>query len=126
MESEIIQPFKGRINTVIIDIEMVYWSTYYILDKIEEKFGEIYTNEFISELSYAIERVSIKSEDFARYEVENGWYSTSITTDYKGAPPLDEHIDYRGLGQALIESWDESINYHDELTGFILTTSYGW
>lgn len=65
-------------------------------------------------------------EDFARYEVEDGWYSTSITTDYKGAPPLDEHIDYRSLGQALIESWDESANYHDELTGFVLTTSYGW
>lgn len=70
MKSEILQPFKGRINTVIIDTEMVYWSTYYILDKIEEKFGEIYTDEFISELSYAIERVSIKSEDFTLSELE--------------------------------------------------------
>lgn len=65
-------------------------------------------------------------EDFARYEVEDGWYSTSVVTDYRGAPSLYDHIDYRSLGEALIGSWDESINYHDELTGFILTTSYGW
>lgn len=65
-------------------------------------------------------------ENFARYEVEDGWYSTSITPDYNGAPSLYDHIDYASLANALINSWDESINYHDELTGFILTTSYGW
>lgn len=65
-------------------------------------------------------------EDFAKYEVEDGWYSTSITPDYHGAPSLYDHIDYASLANALINSWDESINYHDELTGFILTTSYGW
>lgn len=70
MESKILQPFKGRINTVTIDTEIVYWSTCYILDNIEEKFGEIYTDEFISELSYAIERVSIKCEDFALSKLE--------------------------------------------------------
>lgn len=71
MESEILQPFKGRINTVIIDTDPVYWSTSYILDQIEEKFGEIYTDEFISALSWAIERVSIKCEDFAFSDLEN-------------------------------------------------------
>lgn len=70
MQSEILQPFKGRINTVIIDTEAVYCSTNYILNTIENKFGEIYTDEFISELSYAIERVSIKSEDFALSKLE--------------------------------------------------------
>ena len=65
-------------------------------------------------------------EDFARYEVEDGWYSTSVVTDYRGAPPLYNHIDYASLANALINSWDKSINYHDELTGFILTTSCGW
>ena len=70
MKSEILQNFKAVINTIIFTDEMNYTSTEYILDKIEEKFGEIYTDEFISELSYAIERVSIKSEDFALSELE--------------------------------------------------------
>lgn len=70
MKSEIIQYFKAKINTVEFDDEMNYNSTGYILSKIEEKFGEVYTDEFISELSYAIERVSIKSEDFAYSELE--------------------------------------------------------
>lgn len=71
MQSEILQPFKGKINTIIIDTEAVYCSTNYILHKIENKFGEIYTDKFISELSWAIERVSIKCEDFAFSDLEN-------------------------------------------------------
>lgn len=71
MKSEILQPFKGKINTVIINTEAVYCSTNYILNKIENKFGEIYTDKFISELSWAIERVSIKCEDFAFSDLEN-------------------------------------------------------
>ena len=71
MKSEILQRFQGRINTIMFDDEMNYNSTGYILDNIEEKFGEIYTDEFIAELSYAIERVSIKCDDFALSELEN-------------------------------------------------------
>lgn len=70
MKSEILQNFKGIINTVIFDDEMNYRSTEYILNKIEKNFGEIYTDEFISELSYAIERVSVKCDDFAYSELE--------------------------------------------------------
>ena len=65
-------------------------------------------------------------EDFARYEVEDGWYSTSITPDYNGAPSLYEHIDYESLASALINSWDKSVHYYDPLSGFVLTTSCGW
>lgn len=71
MKSEILQRFQGRINTIMFDDEMNYNSTGYILDNIEEKFGEIYTDEFIAELSYAIERVSIKCDDFALSDLEN-------------------------------------------------------
>lgn len=70
MKSEILQNFKAVINTIVFTDEMNYTSTEYILDKIEEKFGEIYTDEFIEELSYAIERVSVKCDDFAYSELE--------------------------------------------------------
>ena len=71
MKSEILQRFQGRINKIMFDNEMTYRTTGYILDNIEEKFGEIYTDEFISELSYVIERVSIKCEDFTLSDLEN-------------------------------------------------------
>lgn len=70
MKSEILQNFKAVINTIVFTDEMNYTSTEYILDKIEEKFGEIYTDKFIEELSYAIERVSVKCDDFAYSELE--------------------------------------------------------
>lgn len=85
MQSEILQPFKGRINTVIIDTEAVYCSTNHILNTIENKFGEIYTDKFISELSYAIERVSIKCEDFAFSNLEN-----SLTDNIETAEKFED------------------------------------
>ena len=71
MESEILQRFKGRINTIMFDDEMNYYTTGYTLNNIEEKFGEVYTDKFISELSWAIERVSIKCENFTLSDLEN-------------------------------------------------------
>lgn len=79
MKSEIIQYFKAKINTVEFDDEMNYHSTEYILGKIEEKFGEVYTDEFIAELSYAIERVSNKTDHFAYSELE--WDMTRAIDD---------------------------------------------
>ena len=71
MKSEILQKFIGKINTIVLNDEMVYCSTNHILSIIEEKFGEIYTDKFIAELSYAIERISIKCEDFTLSDLEN-------------------------------------------------------
>lgn len=85
MQSEILQPFKGRINTVIIDTEAVYCSVNYILNTIENKFGEIYTDGFISALSWAIERVSIKCEDFAFSDLEN-----SLTNNIETAEKFED------------------------------------
>ena len=64
---------------------MVYCSTNHILRVIEEKFGEIYTDAFISELSYAIERVSIKCEDFAFSNLEN-----SLTDNIETAEKFED------------------------------------
>ena len=48
-------------------------------------------------------------EDFAIYEIEDGWYSSfDLEHDWRGAPnPLD-YIDYQALGTALSLRWDES------------------
>lgn len=90
MQSEIIQRFQGRINTIMFDDEMNYYTTGYILNNIEEKFGEIYTDEFISELSRAIERVSIKCEDFTLSDLEN-----SLTNAIELADKFDDiYFDY--------------------------------
>lgn len=85
MKSEILQNFKAVINTIIFTDEMNYTSTEYVLNKIEEKFGEIYTDEFISELSYAIERISIKCENFAFSDLEN-----SLTNNIETAEKFED------------------------------------
>ena len=85
MKSYVLQKFIGTINTIVINDEMVYCSTNYVLNEIEKKFGEIYTDEFISELSYAIERISIKCENFAFSDLEN-----SLTNNIETAEKFED------------------------------------
>lgn len=52
-------------------------------------------------------------EDFAIYEVDDGWYSSCVdlNVDYHGAPNLSYYIDYQALGTALSQTWNDSYNY---------------
>ncbi|MDK1672876.1 hypothetical protein QOK74_08320 [Staphylococcus saprophyticus] len=64
--------------------------------------------------------------EFAKYEVFEGWYSLSNKlNDFNGAPNLFEFIDYSALSDELIRLWDESTNFISD-NGQVLTTSYGW
>lgn len=45
-------------------------STEYILQKIEEKFGEVYNAEFVKNLKQAIETYTVKQEDFCAAYME--------------------------------------------------------
>lgn len=65
-------------------------------------------------------------EDFAKYEVEEGWYSGAIKEDYNGAPDLFDYIDYESLGNALKDSWDDSCYYYDEESDCVVSTAYGF
>ncbi|CAM3126022.1 hypothetical protein STFE110948_03165 [Streptobacillus felis] len=51
MKYEIVSKFLGRINSVNIYHESVYYSVLDILFKIKSKYGEVYDDSFISSLS---------------------------------------------------------------------------
>ena len=82
MESKIIQNFECIINLVKntdkgayqylvrFDDKGVFYSTNYVLEKIEEKFGEIYNIEFVEDLKQAIETYTVKQEDFCAAYME--------------------------------------------------------
>ena len=50
METKIESKFKGYINTVEFDKQYTFEILLYILIKIENKFGEVYTDDFICDL----------------------------------------------------------------------------
>ena len=50
MQTNIESKFKGYINSIEFDKQKVFETLTYILIKIENKFGEIYTNKFIEAL----------------------------------------------------------------------------
>lgn len=66
-------------------------------------------------------------EDFAEYELTEGWYSGLGLEgfNFNGAPNIMAYIDLEALGAALVSSWDDSSNF-EASTGEIVTTSYGW
>lgn len=65
-------------------------------------------------------------EDFADYELTEGWYANSFSNqDYNGAPDPLDFIDLRALGAELVSTWDESCHYQAN-GGKIVTTDYDW
>ena len=65
--------------------------------------------------------------DFAKYEVNEGWYAAlSFPTDYNGAPDLLDYIDYEALASDLVCTWDDSVNWCDEELDIVVTTTVGW
>lgn len=61
-------------------------------------------------------------EDYAIYEVEYGWYSELCPnqSDFRGAPNIFYFIDYEELGNALKNTWDESIHWYDPVSKCVL------
>lgn len=50
MNGKVESEFKGYINTIKFDNQKVFSLIIFILIKIENKFGEVYTDEFIDDL----------------------------------------------------------------------------
>ena len=70
MESQVIQKFKARINSVEFNDYQLYMTTEYILENINEQFGEVYTYEFIKDLAFVIGRYFFKVDDLIVSELE--------------------------------------------------------
>ena len=66
-------------------------------------------------------------EDFAYYELTEGCYidNNLVDQDYNGAPNPIDYIDLEALGEALVESGDESCIYRTE-GDQVVTTDWGW
>lgn len=75
MEIKIIQNFKGIINGVEINNEKVFYTTEYILENINDKFGEVYNNKFIEDMSSSISEVYRKNETLLVSEIEREFIS---------------------------------------------------
>lgn len=82
MKTKVIQQFTAIIAlekkhdkgnsyyTVEFDDKGLFNSTLYILQTIEEKFGEVYNAEFVKDLKQAIETYTVKQEDFCAAYME--------------------------------------------------------
>lgn len=70
MKSEVLQSFKARINSVEFDDYQLYMTTDHILEEIDDKFGTIYTDEFIKDLADVIQLYFFKVDKLIISELE--------------------------------------------------------
>jgi hypothetical protein len=70
MESLVLQSFKARINSVEFDDYQLYMTTDRILEEIDDKFGTIYTDEFIKDLADVIQLYFFKVDKLIVSEIE--------------------------------------------------------
>ena len=63
MRAKIIQEFKGEINDVKFINEQVYRTSEYLIENIENKFGEVSKN-FVEDLKNTIEIAAYKYDTF--------------------------------------------------------------
>ncbi|WP_197416957.1 hypothetical protein [Streptobacillus felis] len=74
MERNIISKFEAEINGVKFNDEELYNSVEFILEQIEDKFGEVYNNDFVAALESTINNMYLKYENFSYGELENEFY----------------------------------------------------
>ena len=85
MESLVLQKFKARINFIEFDDRQLYMTTEYVLEEINDKFGEVYTDEFIRDLAAVIERYFFKVDNLIVSELE--W---NMSNDIENAETFKE------------------------------------
>lgn len=97
------------------------------LQKEESKIAIDLLDEFGSG-AWQDEEITVfyNQEEYAKYELEEGWYSeVYINRNYNGAPNLIDFIDLDSLGESLKEAWDDNM-YKELDNNRIVMTSYGW
>lgn len=78
---EIKQEFIGTINDVVFDDRYIYYTTGYILDLIEARFGEVYNNKFIKDLAETIRKIKDNTDNFSFDDLENDFYYVITNKD---------------------------------------------
>lgn len=63
MKAKVIQEFKGEINSVEFTNEQIYRTSQYLIENIENKFGET-SKDFVEDLKDSIERAAYKYDTF--------------------------------------------------------------
>lgn len=121
MECNIIQEFKGEIRGVEFDDKNIYYASQFILEKIEDKFGEVYNREFIKDLRDTIETMEYKYDEFSFAILEDDFYKAvkeakffnEIEFSYYGSDwkidSLNENIKNNKyeISNEKVNSWDK-------------------
>ena len=121
MECNIIQEFKGEIGGVEFDDKNIYYASQFILEKIEDKFGEVYNREFIKDLRDTIETMEYKYDEFSFAILEDDFYEAvkeaksfnEIKFSYYGSDwkidSLNENIKNNKyeISNEKVNSWDK-------------------
>ncbi|WP_415669479.1 hypothetical protein, partial [Streptobacillus felis] len=114
--------FEAEINGVKFNDEELYNSVEFILEQIEDKFGEVYNNDFVAALESTINNMYLKYENFSYGELENEFYYciseakefNNLEFKYYGSDwkieTLNEGIKFGDYNKEKIKKWNNKKN----------------
>ena len=112
MEAKVLHKFSGEINGVEFDDEDIYYSSKFILEQIENKFGECYSNEFVKELRDTVDTVYLAYNKFSLYndnEFSFAYLEENFTDSIEKAEKFNDIMFLYGGRDWQIESLNEKI-----------------
>ena len=101
-----------EINGVESDNEDIYYSSKFILEQIENKFGECYSNEFVKELRDTVDTVYLAYNKFSLYndnEFSFAYLEEDFTNFIEKAEKFNDIMFLYGGRDWQIESLNEKI-----------------
>ena len=85
MNVKIIQNFIGEINGVVIEKEVVFYSTEYLVEVFENKFNSI-TTENIKNISFAVDRIygkTVLSQQEIEEDIETLIFNSKTVEEFE-------------------------------------------
>ena len=76
METKILHKFSGEIDGVKFDDENNFYSSKFILEQVEDKFGECYSSEFVKELRDTVNNMYLKYNEFSYAYLEEDFFDS--------------------------------------------------
>lgn len=96
-----LRDFNGNINGVIFDDQILYYVVKEFLTEFENKFGEIYNDDFVSDLAFYIHEnykwgtsEIFKAQEIILQDLKKANYFFELVFTFKGAEDMNRNLDW--------------------------------
>ena len=117
-----LRDFNGNINGVVFDDQILYYVVKRFLTEFENKFGEIYNDDFVSDLAFYIHEnykwgtsEIFKAQEIILQDLKKANYFFELVFSFKGAEEMSHSRSYY-LRHSVYEQDEENKRLNNKTT----------